>query len=164
MLEAARELHKYFHDCKEVLAMIYEKQNLLTDDLGRDRASVRHLKRNLQSFEADLAPLGNEVGIVWIRLSILLISLTCYTLPKVSAVQEEASRLLGSYAGDKAKDIQAKENEVIEAWKNLHLRVRRRMEKLHDADDLYRFLMAVQDQMLWMNDMLKHILTYEKAK
>lgn len=83
---------------------------------------------------------------------------------QVSAVQEEANRLLGSYAGDKAKDIQAKENEVIEAWKNLHLRVRRRMEKLHDADDLYRFLMAVQDQMLWMNDMLKHILTYEKAK
>jgi len=65
MLEAARELHKYFHDCKEVLAMIYEKQNLLTDDLGRDRASVRNLKRNLQSFEADLAPLGNEVSSSW---------------------------------------------------------------------------------------------------
>jgi hypothetical protein len=29
---------------------------------------------------------------------------------------------------------------------------------------LYRFLLAVQAQMLWMNDMLKQILTYEKAK
>ncbi|XP_031552905.1 spectrin beta chain, non-erythrocytic 1-like isoform X2 [Actinia tenebrosa] len=142
MLEAARELHKYFHDCKEVLAVIYTKQNLLTEDLGRDQSSVRRLKRNLQNFEADLAPIGNEV----------------------SAVQEEASRLLGSYAGGKAKSIQDAEDEVVQAWKNLHLCIRRRMEKLHDADDWYRFLMAVQDQMLWMNDMLKHILTYEKAK
>lgn len=61
MLEAARELHKYYHDCKEVLALINTKQNLLTEDLGRDQSSVRRLKRNLQNFEADLAPIGNEV-------------------------------------------------------------------------------------------------------
>ena len=80
------------------------------------------------------------------------------------AVQEEASRLQGAYAGDKAKEIQAKEDEVVDAWKRLNWRVKQRTERLHDADDLYRFLLAVQDQMLWMNDMLKQILTYEKAK
>ena len=83
---------------------------------------------------------------------------------QVVAVQEEANRLQGSYAGDKAREIQAKEDEVVDAWKRLNWRVKQRTERLHDADDLYRFLLAVQDQMLWMNDMLKQILTYEKAK
>lgn len=83
---------------------------------------------------------------------------------QVVAVQEEASRLQGSYAGDKAREIQDKEDEVLDAWKRLNWRVKQRTERLHDADDLYRFLLAVQDQMLWMNDMLKQILTYEKAK
>lgn len=142
MLEAARELHKYFHDAKEVLAMIQEKENLLTDDLGRDLNSLHQLQVVHLGFEADLAPLGNQVV----------------------AVQEEASRLQGAYAGDKAKEIQAKEDEVVDAWKRLNWRVKQRTERLHDADDLYRFLLAVQDQMLWMNDMLKQILTYEKAK
>ncbi|XP_032239849.2 spectrin beta chain isoform X2 [Nematostella vectensis] len=142
MLEAALELHKYYHDAKEVLAMIQEKDNLMTEELGRDLNSVQQLQRTHQSFEADLAPLGHQV----------------------SGIQEEAGRLLGSYAGEKASEIQAKEDEVVQAWKNLNLRVRQRTDKLHDADDLYRFLIAVQDQMLWMNDMLKHILTYEKAK
>jgi len=83
---------------------------------------------------------------------------------QVVAVQEEANHLQGSYAGDKAREIQAKEDEVEDAWKRLNWRVKQRTERLHDADDLYRFLLAVQDQMLWMNDMLKQILTYEKAK
>ncbi|KAM7448230.1 hypothetical protein ABFA07_003643 [Porites harrisoni] len=142
LLETARELHKFFHDAKEVLAMIHEKENLLTDDLGRDLNSLHQLQVVHQGYEADLAPLGNQV----------------------SAIQEEANRLQGSYAGDKAKEIQAKEDEVVDAWKRLNWRVKQRTERLHDADDLYRFLLAVQDQMLWMNDMLKQILTYEKAK
>ena len=65
MLEAARELHKFFYDAKEVLAMIQEKENLLTDDLGRDLNSLHQLQVVHQGFEADLAPLGNQVR--WVR-------------------------------------------------------------------------------------------------
>lgn len=64
MLEAARELHKYFYDAKEVLAMIQEKENLLTDDLGRDLNSLHQLQVVHQGFEADLAPLGNQVRLL----------------------------------------------------------------------------------------------------
>ena len=72
MLEAARELHKYFYDAKEVLAMIQEKENLLTDDLGRDLNSLHQLQVVHQGFEADLAPLGNQVRRVQkiVRLSV----------------------------------------------------------------------------------------------
>ena len=37
MLEASRELHKYFHDCKDVLSRILEKQNS-RDVVGLDAA------------------------------------------------------------------------------------------------------------------------------
>lgn len=61
-MEEARELHKFFDDAKEALAMIQEKENLLTNDLGRDLNSVRQLKVVHQGYEADLAPLGNQVS------------------------------------------------------------------------------------------------------
>ena len=97
-------------------------------------------------------------------MPLIRVTFTSNSRYQVVAVQEEAHRLQGSYAGDKAKEIQAKEDEVVDAWKRLNWRVKQRTERLHDADDFYRFLLAVQDQMLWMNDMLKQILTYEKAK
>lgn len=65
LLEEARELHKFFYEAKEVLAMIQEKENLLTDDLGRDLNSLHQLQVVHQGFEADLAPLGNQVGHVF---------------------------------------------------------------------------------------------------
>merc|ERR1711962_1046282 len=33
MLQASQELHKYFHDCKDVLSRILEKQNSMSDEL-----------------------------------------------------------------------------------------------------------------------------------
>ena len=45
--------------------MIHEKENLLTDDLGRDLNSLHQLQVVHQGYEADLAPLGNQV-IQWV--------------------------------------------------------------------------------------------------
>ena len=50
MLAASRELHKFFHDCKDVLGRIVEKQNTLSDELGRDAGSVSALQRKHQNF------------------------------------------------------------------------------------------------------------------
>ena len=57
MLEASRELHKYFHDCKDVLSRILEKQNSMSDGLGRDGATVSMLQRKHQNFLQDLSTL-----------------------------------------------------------------------------------------------------------
>ena len=54
MLEASRELHKYFHDCKDVLGRILEKQHSMSDELGRDSGSVSALLRKHQNFLQDL--------------------------------------------------------------------------------------------------------------
>lgn len=63
MLEASRELHKFFHDCKDVLGRISEKQHAMSDELGRDAGSVSALQRKHQNFLQDLLTLQSQVDI-----------------------------------------------------------------------------------------------------
>lgn len=67
MLEASRELHKFFHDCKDVLGRIYEKQHAMSDELGRDAGSVSTLQRKHQNFIQDLQTLQSQVSILLIK-------------------------------------------------------------------------------------------------
>lgn len=61
MLEASRELHKFFHDCKDVLGRILEKQHGMSEELGRDAGQVSALQRKHHTFLQDLQTLGNQV-------------------------------------------------------------------------------------------------------
>lgn len=62
MLAASWELHKFFHDCKDILGRILEKQNSISDELGRDAGSVSALQRKHQNFVQDLVMLQQQVG------------------------------------------------------------------------------------------------------
>lgn len=62
MLAASRELHKFFHDCKDVLGRILEKQHSMSDELGRDAGSVSALQRKHQTFLQDLLTLQSQVS------------------------------------------------------------------------------------------------------
>jgi spectrin beta len=97
MLEASRELHKYFHDCKDVLGRIFEKKNSMPDELGRDGGSVSALQRKHANFVQDLQGLENQVRMI----------------------QEESAKLQAAYAGDKAMEITNREREVVRAWLEL---------------------------------------------
>lgn len=70
MLAASRELHKFFHDCKDVLGRILEKQNAISDEFGRDAGSVSTLQRKHQNFVQDLLTLQSQVRncLVFIKL------------------------------------------------------------------------------------------------
>jgi len=57
----------------------------------------------------------------------------------VQKVQEEAAGLVAAYAGDKQEDIRDREQEVVDAWKNLQLNVDGRKNRLLDTLDLYRY-------------------------
>lgn len=50
MLAASRELHKFFHDCKDILGRIIEKTVAISDELGRDAGSVNALQRKHLNF------------------------------------------------------------------------------------------------------------------
>merc|ERR1712012_1376832 len=142
MLEASRELHKYFHDCKDVLSRILEKQNSMSDELGRDGATVSMLQRKHQNFLQDLQGLQTQV----------------------TAIQEESAKLQAAYAGDKAMEITNREREVVRAWLELKGMGDNRYSKLNDTSDLFKFFQMVRNLMVRMDDLVRQMSTSEKPR
>nr|CAD7595507.1 unnamed protein product [Timema genevievae] len=142
MLAASRELHKFFHDCKDVLSRILEKQQIMSDELGRDAGSVSTLQRKHQNFLQDLQTLQSQV----------------------QQIQDESAKLQASYAGDKAKEITNRETEVMNAWAHLQALCDGRRQKLADTGDLFKFFNMVRTLMLWMDDVVRQMNTSEKPR
>merc|ERR1719373_753224 len=142
MLQASQELHKYFHDCKDVLSRILEKQNSMSDELGRDGATVSMLQRKHQNFLQDLSTLQSQV----------------------TAIQEESAKLQAAYAGEKAMEITNREREVVRAWMELQGMGDSRKGKLTDTGNLFRFFAMVRNLMLWMDDLMRQMSTSEKPR
>jgi len=142
MLEASRELHKYFHDCKDVLGRIFEKKNSMPDELGRDGGSVSALQRKHANFVQDLQALENQVRMI----------------------QEESANLQAAYAGDKAMEITNREREVVRAWLELQGMGDNRNNKLNDTSDLFKFFQMVRNLNIWMDDLVRQMSTSEKPR
>ncbi|XP_026477327.1 spectrin beta chain isoform X2 [Ctenocephalides felis] len=142
MLAASRELHKFFHDCKDVLGRILERQHGVSDELGRDAGSVSALQRKHQNFVQDLMTLQTQV----------------------QQIQEESAKLQASYAGDRAREITNREAEVLNAWAQLRGACDARRHKLADTGDLFRFFNAVRTLMIWMDDVVRQMNTSEKPR
>lgn len=69
-----------------------------------------------------------------------------------------------AYAGDKADDIQRRESEVLDAWRNLLEACEGRRARLLDTGDKFRFFNMVRDLMLWMEDVIRLIEAQEKPR
>ncbi|XP_039200273.1 spectrin beta chain, non-erythrocytic 1 isoform X3 [Crotalus tigris] len=142
ILAASYELHKFYHDAKEIFGRIQDKHKKLPEELGRDQNTVETLQRMHTTFEHDIQALGTQVR----------------------QLQEDAARLQSAYAGDKADDIQKRENEVLEAWKALLDACEGRRVRLVDTGDKFRFFSMVRDLMLWMDDVIRQIEAQEKPR
>uniref|UniRef100_A0A8B9KMK5 Spectrin beta chain n=1 Tax=Astyanax mexicanus TaxID=7994 RepID=A0A8B9KMK5_ASTMX len=142
ILAASYELHKFYHDAKEILSRILDKHKMLPEELGRDQNTVETLQRMHTTFEHDIQALGTQVR----------------------QLQEDAVRLQSAYAGDKADDIQRRETEVLDAWRNLLEACEGRRARLLDTGDKFRFFSMVRDLMLWMEDVIRLIEAQEKPR
>lgn len=142
MLARSWELHKFFHDCKDILGRISEKSNSMSDELGRDAVSVSNLSRKHQNFEHDLQTLKSAVH----------------------QICDESKKLRVQYAGDRANEIINRENEVVQAWNQLLANCDMRRRKLEDTGDLFKFFNMVRDLILWMDDIVRQMNTSEKPK
>jgi len=142
MLEASRQLHKYFHDCKDVLGRILEKQNSMPDEVGRDTGSVSALQRKHTNFIQDLQGLQQQV----------------------QAIQEQSATLQDAYAGDKALEIINREREVVRALMELQQLGENRKMRLSDTSDLFRFFAMCRNLTNWMDDLLRQMVTSEKPR
>lgn len=142
-LQSSWELQKFFSDCKEVLAHIDEKKKCIPEEVGRDAQSVAQLQRRHALFEEnDLITLEG----------------------RVNQVQEEAAKLHALYAGDRAKEIKDREQEVINEWHNLQRQVDSRRRQLNDINDLYKFFNMSRDLMMWMETQMREMSNEDKPR
>ena len=88
----------------------------------------------------------------------------CYCIVQVQAIQEAAANLIVAYSGEKAREIQNHEIEVVIAWRNLQIRVDGRRGQLADNSDLYRFWTMVRDLCNWMNDLTRQMSSTDKPR
>ncbi|XP_061889345.1 spectrin beta chain, non-erythrocytic 1-like isoform X2 [Entelurus aequoreus] len=142
ILSASFELHKFYHDAKEILARVADKRQKLPNEVGRDQNTVDLLQRAHITFERDIHALGMQVR----------------------QLQEDATRLQSAYAGDKADDIQRRESEVLSAWNDLLDASDRRRLLLLDTGDKFRFFNMVRDLMMWMDHVVWLIQAQEQPR
>lgn len=79
-------------------------------------------------------------------------------------MQEEAAKLIVAYSGEKAREIQQREMEVVNAWRNIQINLDVRKNKLADSSDLFRFFGMVRDLIHWMNDIVRQMSNQEKPR
>ncbi|XP_072024969.1 spectrin beta chain-like isoform X3 [Amphiura filiformis] len=142
MLAASYELHKFYSNAKEVLEMLEEKHDEMSQELGKDAQTVTVLKRKHEAYQSDIHTFKAAVD----------------------QVKEEAALLRAAYAGEKAKEIDAREQEVIDAWNKLNFGIDERAEKLTDTGDLFKFLNMVRLIQMWMDDMILQVTTQDRPR
>ncbi|XP_068187777.1 spectrin beta chain, non-erythrocytic 4 [Antennarius striatus] len=137
MLAASHQLHKFFTDCKEVLAQIAGKMKQLPE-VRACQANISNpatLQRLMHSFEHALQ---------------LLVA-------QVRQLQENAAQLRTIYAGEKAEAIMVKEQEVMEAWKELLSSCEASRVQVTSVTDKVQFFSVVRENLMWMEGIMGQI-------
>ncbi|NXW55501.1 SPTB1 protein, partial [Eurystomus gularis] len=142
LLAASHDLHKYFYDGAELLALIADRRQELPQDLGEDAVTVEAFHRMHNSFERDLQLLEGQV----------------------QHFRETAARLQTAYAGEKAAGIQEQEQEVARALQELLEACSGRRARLVDMADKHRFFGMARDLLSWMESTVRQIETQEKPR
>ncbi|XP_069581586.1 spectrin beta chain, non-erythrocytic 4 [Brachyistius frenatus] len=137
MLAASHQLHKFFTDCKEVLAQIAGKMKQLPE-VRACQANITNpatLQRLMHSFEHALQ---------------LLVA-------QVRQLQENAAQLRTIYAGEKAEAIMVKEQQVMEAWKELLSSCEASRVQVTSVTDKVQFFSVVRENLMWMEGIMGQI-------
>ncbi|NXJ57837.1 SPTB1 protein, partial [Spizaetus tyrannus] len=142
LLAASHDLHKYFYDGAELLALIAARRQELPQDLGEDAGTVEAFHRMHSAFERDLQLLEAQV----------------------QQFRETAARLQTAYAGEKAASIQEQEQEVARALRALLEACSGRRARLVDTADKHRFFGMARDLLSWMESTVRQIETQEKPR
>ncbi|XP_075568377.1 spectrin beta chain, erythrocytic isoform X2 [Pelecanus crispus] len=142
LLAASYDLHKYFYDGAELLALIAARRQELPQDLGEDAGTVEAFHRMHSAFERDLQLLEAQV----------------------QQFRETAARLQTAYAGEKAAGIQEQEQEVARALRALLEACSGRRARLVDTADKHRFFSMARDLLSWMESTIRQIETQEKPR
>ncbi|XP_065309042.1 spectrin beta chain-like isoform X2 [Dermacentor albipictus] len=141
-LAGARQVHTFDRNADETISWIYEKEAvLLNEDFGHDLESIQALSRRHEGFQRDLAAVREQV----------------------ETLLREARRLAETFP-DAREHIEAKQDEVSDAWSTLLNRSHQRGDKLHQAEQLQAYFDEYRELMAWLNDITARITSDELAR
>ncbi|UYV61076.1 SPTBN5 [Cordylochernes scorpioides] len=140
-LHGAKQVHTFDRSADETISWIDEKDLVVrSEDYGHDLPSIQTLIRLHQAFESELAAVKVQV----------------------EALSEEAKRLASKFPAA-AEHIEAKQEEVTEAWNQLLDRAAARKSRLCQAEQLQAYFDEYRELMAWINEMTAVITSDELA-
>ena len=148
-LAGAREIHTFDRDAADTKERVLEKDGALSDDYGRDLASVQALQRNHEGFEVTIHSYHTRASVH----VLLCIQRDLDALgKKVKMISQECARLSATYP-ESGRHVSERDREVAAAWSTLLKRSQARSSKLLEAEQLQRYLNAFRDLVSWVADM-----------
>ncbi|XP_035382690.1 spectrin beta chain, non-erythrocytic 4, partial [Electrophorus electricus] len=144
MLTASHQLHRFFTDCQEVLVQIEGKMRQLPEmrSCQVSTANPGTLQRLLHNYEHSLQ---------------LLVS-------QVRQLQENAAQLRAIYAGEKADAILAREQEVMQAWKDLLVACEGSRVQVTTVTDKIQFFAVVRELSMWTDGIMGQMGSTEETR
>ncbi|KAF3841420.1 hypothetical protein F7725_007282 [Dissostichus mawsoni] len=139
MLLASHQLHKFFTDCKEVLAQIAGKMKQLPE-VRACQANITNpatLQRLMHSFEHALQLLVAQAS---------------------EAAAGECGPAEDHLRWEKAEAIMVKEQEVMEAWKELLSSCEASRVQVTSVTDKVQFFSVVRENLMWMEGIMGQII------
>eukprot|EP00731_Ephydatia_muelleri_P023860 Em0016g131a len=141
-LMGAHEIQKFNRETDETKSWMNEKDTaLMSDDYGRDLASVQALQRRHEGLERELAALQD----------------------KVTLLGEEAMNLQKNHP-ESTDQIAAKQAEIVGLWEGVKHKASKRGTRLDDALKFQKFLADQRELLSWVSDMKALISADELAK
>uniref|UniRef100_A0A3Q0R5J4 Spectrin, beta, non-erythrocytic 4a n=1 Tax=Amphilophus citrinellus TaxID=61819 RepID=A0A3Q0R5J4_AMPCI len=134
MLAASHQLHKFFTDCKEIAGKMKQLPEVRACQANITNPAT--LQRLMHSFEHALQLLVAQ---------------------QVRQLQENAAQLRTIYAGEKAETIMVKEQEVMDAWKELLSSCEASRVQVTSVTDKVQFFSVVRENLMWMEGIMGQI-------
>uniref|UniRef100_A0A3B4GFR6 Spectrin beta chain, non-erythrocytic 4-like n=1 Tax=Pundamilia nyererei TaxID=303518 RepID=A0A3B4GFR6_9CICH len=134
MLAASHQLHKFFTDCKEIAGKMKQLPEVRACQANITNPAT--LQRLMHSFEHALQLLVAQ---------------------QVRQLQENAAQLRTIYAGEKAEAIMVKEQEVMDAWKELLSSCEASRVQVTSVTDKVQFFSVVRENLMWMEGIMGQI-------
>ncbi|XP_059484234.1 spectrin beta chain, non-erythrocytic 2 isoform X2 [Neocloeon triangulifer] len=140
-LAGAKQVHIFDRTADETIAWAQEKTSAMyAEGYGHDLESIQALVRKHQGYERDMEALKSQVD----------------------TVNSEAARLSTLFP-DAKEHIDAKKEELNDAFVELQTEAKLRCEKLQQAEKLQAYFDEYRDLMAWINEMMAKITSPELA-
>ncbi|KAL1131759.1 hypothetical protein AAG570_011372 [Ranatra chinensis] len=141
-LTGAKQVHVFDRAADETIAWIQEKDAVITSEVyGQDLEEIQAQMRKHHGFQADLAAVKEQV----------------------ESVTEVGGRLAGLFP-DAREHIEAKHEEVLDAWALLLEKAEERKNNLQQAEQSQAYFDEHRELMAWINEMIAKVTAPDLAQ